>query len=115
MVIRIWHTKIDETRAEDYLQFAQSRSVPMFRAQPGFAGVVFAARGAERAVITVWHDLAAAEALEHSSTYSSTVAEIEATGLLRGESSVDVLDVQGALFETGRSGLGAAQPPDGRR
>ena len=95
MVVRIWRTEIDATRARDYWDFAQSRSLPMFRTQPGFVGVLFAAHGAERAVITLWHDRAAAEALDHSRTYRATVAEIEATGFLRGDSEVEVLELQG--------------------
>jgi heme-degrading monooxygenase HmoA len=94
MIIRIWRTQIDETRAEEYRDFAHSKSLPMFRAQPGFAAVLFAAHAAERAVITLWHELAAVEALEHSQTYQSTVADIEATGFLEGESAVELLDVE---------------------
>jgi hypothetical protein len=63
---RIWRTEIDETRADEYREFAHARSLPMFRAQPGFAGVLFAAQGTQRAVITLWEDLAGAEALDKS-------------------------------------------------
>jgi hypothetical protein len=38
MVVRIWRTEIDVTRAEEYRDFAHSRSLPMSRAQPGFVG-----------------------------------------------------------------------------
>jgi heme-degrading monooxygenase HmoA len=98
MVVRIWRTEIDTTRAEEYREFARSRSLPMFRAQPGFAGVLFAGQGSERVVITLWRDLAAAEALERSETYNATVAEIQATGFLRGDSSVEVLELEGVLL-----------------
>jgi heme-degrading monooxygenase HmoA len=98
MVVRIWRTEIDTTRAEEYREFARSRSLPMFRAQPGFAGVLFAGQGSERVVITLWRDLAAAEALERSETYNATVAEIQATGFLRGDSSVEVLEVEGVFL-----------------
>jgi heme-degrading monooxygenase HmoA len=94
MVVRIWRTEIDVRRADEYREFAHSRSLPMFRAQPGFAGVLFAGQGSERVVITLWRDVAAAEALDHSETYSATVAEIEATGFLRGDSSVEVLELE---------------------
>ncbi len=94
MIVRIWRTKIDQTRADEYRDFAHSRSLPMFRAQPGFVGVLFAAHRAERAVITLWQDLASVETLDHSQTYKITVAEIEASGLLQGHSTVEVLELE---------------------
>jgi heme-degrading monooxygenase HmoA len=99
MVARIWRTQIDVTRADDYRRFAHSKSLPMFREQQGFAGVLFAASGAERAVITLWQDIASAERLDRSDTYKSTVAEIEATGFLRGESTVEVFELEGFFLE----------------
>ena len=71
----------------------------MFREQPGFAGVLFAANLAERTVITLWRDLASAQALDRSETYKSTVADIEATGFLRGESTVEVCELEGYFLE----------------
>jgi hypothetical protein len=99
MVVRIWRTEIDVTRARDYWDFAQSRSLPMFRTQPGFAGVMFAAHGAERAVITLWHDRAAAEALDHSPSYTPPGADPAPTGLLRGDSAVEVLELEGLFMD----------------
>ena len=99
MIARIWRTQIDPSRAEDYRRFAHSQSLPMFREQPGFVGVLFAANLAERAVITLWRDAAAAQRLDQSETYRSTVAEIEATGFLRGESSVEVFELEGFFLE----------------
>jgi hypothetical protein len=99
MIARIWRTQIDQTRADDYRRFAHSKSLPMFRAQPGFAGVLFAAHMAERAVITLWNDVASAEALDHSQTYKSTVAEIEATGFLQGQSTVELLELEGVFLQ----------------
>jgi hypothetical protein len=95
MIVRIWRTQIDETRAADY----RDLSLPMFRAQRGFDGVFFAARRAERAVISFWRDLSSVEALDVSSTYQATVAEIEATGMLRGESAVEVLEIEEGFFD----------------
>src|SRR5215475_12270273 len=85
MIVRIWRTHIDQARADEYRDFAHSRSLPMFRTQPGFAGALFAARRAERVVITLWRDLASAQALGHSRAYRATVAEIEATGIVMEE------------------------------
>jgi hypothetical protein len=35
-VLRIWQTGIDESRADEYREFARRRSTPMFSSQPGF-------------------------------------------------------------------------------
>jgi heme-degrading monooxygenase HmoA len=99
MVARIWRTQIDETRADEYRRFAHVKSLPMFREQPGFVGVLFAANLADRAVITLWRDIASARALDQSETYKSTVAEIEATGFLRGESSVEIFELEGFFVD----------------
>jgi heme-degrading monooxygenase HmoA len=107
MIIRIWRTQIDQTRAQEYRDFAHSKSLPMFRAQPGFAGVLFAAHAAERAVITLWHELASVEALEHSHSYKTTVADIEATGFVQGESTVELLDLEEAFLD------GTTEPGEG--
>ncbi len=99
MIVRIWLTGIEELRAEEYTQFANQNSVPMFLAQPGFAGVLFTARPGERAVITFWEDHASAEALDTSETYRSTVAAIEATGFLQGRSTVEVFELEGVVMK----------------
>ena len=98
MVIRIWRTQLDESRAGEYLDFARTRSTPMFRSQPGFAGVLFAARPGEREVITFWEDRAAADALESSAEYRRTVAAIETAGFLKGPSVVNVFELEAAVL-----------------
>jgi heme-degrading monooxygenase HmoA len=99
MIVRTWLTRIDESRSAEYAQFAQKRSLPMFRSQPGFAGVLFAAQPGTRLVITFWDDTRAVEALDTSESYQATVAAIEATGFLRGQSSVDVFEVQAGIMD----------------
>jgi heme-degrading monooxygenase HmoA len=99
MIARIWRTRIDEARADEYLEFARSRSLPMFRTQQGFVGVLFARQRAERTVISLWRDLASAHALDGSPTYMATVAEIEATGFIIGPSTIDVLEVEQILLD----------------
>ena len=107
MIVRIWRTHIDQARAGEYRDFAHSRSLPMFRAQPGFAGALFAARRADRAVITLWRDLASAQALGHSHAYQATVAEIEATGFLQGQATVETFELEEVFLE--KAALGAEQ------
>lgn len=94
MIVRIWWTQVDPERANDYLDFARNRSLPMFQSQPGFEGALFTAHDAHRAVITLWEDMEAVDALSTSDTYAETVAAIEAEGFLRGEARVDLLEVE---------------------
>ncbi len=101
MILRIWLTRIDESRAHEYSHFVQHKSVPMFRTQPGFRGVLFAAREGERAVISLWEDRASVEALDTSPSYTTTVAAIEAAGFLEGENAVDIFQLEGAVLDQG--------------
>ena len=96
MIVRIWRTGIDPARAEDYERFARERSLPMFRAQRGFRGVLFAAGdAAERMVLSFWEDAGAVAALDGSPTYRATVDALLASEILTGEQTVEVLDVHG--------------------
>jgi len=99
MIARIWRTQIDESRADEYRSFAQAKSLPMFREQMGFAGVLFAANLDERAVITFWRDAASARTLDESESYKSTVTEIEAAGFRHGETTVEMFELEGFLLE----------------
>src|SRR5579884_906547 len=66
----------------------------MFRKQQGFLGVLFLGMQKDRAVLTIWRDLPAVEALAHSPTYQETSAQLDATGLLVGQTSMEVFEVQ---------------------
>jgi hypothetical protein len=98
LVARIWKTGLDVTRTSDYEDFARTHSLPMFQRHDGFRGVIFAAADADRVVITLWRDRRAAAALEMSSDYQATVAAILDAGFLRPPQSVELLDVQSAIF-----------------
>jgi heme-degrading monooxygenase HmoA len=93
MLARIWRTTLDLNRIGDYERFAIERSLPMFKDQPGFQGVLFARQTADCAVITFWDRPAAIEALESSPSYLATVDEINQTGVLVGDASVEILDI----------------------
>ncbi len=67
MVARIWRTRVKPERFEEYERFARERSLPKFRAQRGFIGVLFMREKADRAaVLTLWEDEMAGEELEAS-------------------------------------------------
>jgi heme-degrading monooxygenase HmoA len=96
MVARIWRTGVKPERFEEYERFARERSLPMFREQRGFIGVLFMRGDADRvAVLTLWDDEQAVEELEASSLYRQTVEVILGGGLLAAEQSVEVFEVHG--------------------
>jgi hypothetical protein len=64
MMMRVWRTQVDVTRAAEYERFAAEESLPMFRAHQGFNGLLFGRHGADCVVVTLWEDDAAADALE---------------------------------------------------
>lgn len=98
MIARTWRTRIDPARAGDYRTFARCISLPMFRAQPGFLGVLFATSADGRTVTTLWQDLDSLEALERSPAYRRTVARLDATGILIQSGQVELLGLDGAYF-----------------
>lgn len=87
-IMRIWQTQVRADRIGDYERFARERSLPMFRRQGGFEGVVMGREGTDCRVITFWRDEAAVEALSRSESYCNTVTAIEAAGFLAGGQSV---------------------------
>jgi heme-degrading monooxygenase HmoA len=95
MIMRIWRTQVDVTRATEYEQFAAEQSLPMFRSHRGFSGLLFGRNGADCIVITLWEDDAAADALEDSPRYRETVARISATGFLTGPSQIERFTLHG--------------------
>jgi heme-degrading monooxygenase HmoA len=99
MLIRVWRTQIDETRVDEYETFATERSLPMFQAQDGFTGLVFARDGSACAVISFWRDREAVAALATSPSYEATVDALVATGVLVGEPRTEVFEVRGGLLK----------------
>jgi heme-degrading monooxygenase HmoA len=98
VIVRIWRTGIDAARAEEYERFAGERSLPMFRRQAGFRGVLFAtAEETERVVLSFWENAGAVEELDRSPTYRETVDALLASGILTGEQTVEVLEVSGGV------------------
>jgi len=104
MIARIWRTGIRPGRADAYESFAREISLPMFRAQQGYAGVVMGRDGNSAWVLTLWRDQAAVDALASSATYQQTVERILAANLLDGEQTTEIaemhlLDVRAAATE----------------
>ncbi len=96
---RLWRTRIDPTRAEDYRSFARSVSTPMFEGQRGFLGVMFGERADERIVITFWDSREAVGNLEASTGYQVTVDRLDATGLLVGRQTVETFEIESTSID----------------
>ncbi len=69
--------------------------LPTFYAQPGCRVVLFTRHDDQVAVLTLWEDEQAADALSSSPLYQNTVREITATGFLVGESDLEVFTIHG--------------------
>jgi hypothetical protein len=106
LVMRIWRTQIDDSRAREYEDFARDVSLPMFRRHKGFLGVLFAGTGGERVVVTLWSDRSAVLSLEASADYQATVRTIEAAGFLRPPQRIELLDMHGSWTEPLSHGAG---------
>ena len=101
MIARLWRTRVDLTRLTEYEQFAQDQSLPMFRQQQGFLVVFFLRDDQAILVVSLWRDRPAVEALAASATYQATVRQLQATGLLLGQQSVEIFEVSGGALLPG--------------
>ena len=94
--MRIWRAKIAPARREEYRRFERERCLPMLRRQPGFLGVLFLRQAEDQAAsLTIWEGTGAVEALASSPSYRRTARELAESGLLVGEQSEEVFEVEG--------------------
>lgn len=83
-------------RLKEYERFERTRSLPMFRRQPGLMGVLFLREGEEHAAaLTLWDSMESIKALDTSPSYRETAGALGASGLLVGEQSVHIFHIQG--------------------
>lgn len=97
--MRIWTTGVEPNRVDEYRSFALERSLPMFCTQNGFLGVLFTEAQARFAVISLWKDRMALEALERSESYRSTVNAIISSGFLTGNQNIEVFEVNSGYID----------------
>ena len=104
MIVRLWETGVVPERLAEYLAFAETRSRPMFLAQPGCLGVLFLRTDGDRhAACTYWRDRGAVAALESSERYRATAAALAATGVLVDPQTVRVYEVEGGTLDAGHT------------
>ena len=96
MILRLWRAKLNRERLEEYRRFERERCLPMLHRQPGFLAVLFSRQAEDRAAsLTIWEDMGAVEALTSSPSYRRTARELAESGLLTGEHSEEVFEVEG--------------------
>ena len=96
MILRIWRAKLNPACLEAYPRFERERSLPMLRRQPGLLVVLFLREAEDRvASLTIWEDRGTVEALTSSPSYRRTARELAESGLLAGEQSEEVFEVEG--------------------
>ena len=91
MIYRLWTTGVHATQVSRYRDFAEHRSLPMFRQQQGFRGVAFLQSGQEHFVFTAWDSTEDVDRLSTSASYRSTVQALDALGVLTGRQEVHIL------------------------
>jgi heme-degrading monooxygenase HmoA len=99
VIVRIWRTAVDTGREDEYREFEEQQSLPMFRRQAGFLGVLFLRSNQGAAALTLWAGNEEVERLAQSPTYLATVERLERTGLLGGDQTVEVFEVAGAHID----------------
>ena len=97
MILRVWRAQVVPERLEEYRRFERERCLPALRRQPGFLGVLFSwdAEACAATSITIWEDAGAVQALQSSPSYRRATRELAESGLLAGEKSVELLEVEG--------------------
>jgi heme-degrading monooxygenase HmoA len=95
VILRVWRAKIHPARLDEYQCFEQEWCMPMLRKQPGLLGVLFLRQAEDRAaLLTIWEDAGAVEALESSPSYRQVTHELAESALLAGNQSVEVIEVE---------------------
>lgn len=105
MLLRIWKVSLAPSKAEELETFANTISLPMFKAQPGCLAVFFTRTASECATVTVWSSPQSVEAMERSSQYQHVVRQIGESGILKDNHVTEVFSVYGGLTTEGLFGL----------
>lgn len=93
MLLRIWRTRFDPERLAELNEFSKTRSTQMFDSFPGCMGHLFAHRDDTYMTVSMWVGRFHIDRAEGSEIYAETSEALDATGILRGDPSVEVLDI----------------------
>lgn len=100
MIVRLWKTRVDKARMEEYEENERERSSPMFRKQPGCLGVLFLRSGDDCFALTFWKDMGAVERLKTSHSYQKASSFYSDSGMLISEPSLQVFEVKEGYLDS---------------
>jgi heme-degrading monooxygenase HmoA len=96
-IVRIWRSDFDLSLSKEYDRF-EIASLHMWIRQRGFAGTAFLRSGPDSAVtMSWWESRKDVEALPDSPTFRDSIRKLEASEMLRGQRSVELLEVKGGF------------------
>lgn len=101
MLLRIWKVGLASGKAQALESFANTVSLPLFKAQPGCLAVFFTRTESACATVTVWSSEQAVLAMERSTAYQQVVQQIEASGILGDHYTTEVFTVYGGFTTPG--------------
>jgi len=97
MLLRIWKVGIAPAKAAALEAFANTVSLPMFKAQAGCLGVFFTRTDRHCATVTIWESQQAVDAMETTTLYQDVVRQIEDSGILGSDHQTEVFSVYGGF------------------
>jgi heme-degrading monooxygenase HmoA len=99
MIVRLWTTRVEQDRIAEYEENEHSRSLPMFRQQPGCLGVMFLRSSENCFALSFWKDLESVEKLKTSTSYLEASEFYANSGMLIGDPSLKVFEVSGGFLD----------------
>ncbi len=95
MIVRVWTSGYDPDRLDEFIAFARDRLEPFFRHQKGCLGCMFNYDDRDWRTISYWRGVEAIEAVKTDPNYRAMLDDLVASGLLRGDQSVKIMNVAG--------------------
>ncbi len=100
MLLRSWKMSLIKGQEQALLDFAETVTLPLLRAQEGCLGAYFSLSQQECLSISIWHDQAAITAMEQSSGYQELLRQFLCQGVIADSLRVEVWQVYAGHQQT---------------
>jgi heme-degrading monooxygenase HmoA len=100
VLIRLWRTKLVQSRIAEFEENERNRSAPMFKQQPGCLGVLFLGTNDDCLVLSFWKDRNSVDALASSPSYRAVVDFYSSSGMLIGTPTLDVFELKSGFLDS---------------